>query len=91
MHSTLETAVQPQAKPHTRFPLLLLGLLLSRMGNNIYVLALPWIAYDLTGSSVIMGTVFATEMAPFVILLPFGGVIIDRLDRRKIMITSDIL
>lgn len=91
MHSTLETTIQPQAKPHTRFPLLLLGLLLSRMGNNIYVLALPWIAYDLTGSSVLMGTVFATEMLPFVVLLPFGGVIIDRLDRRKIMITSDVL
>ncbi|EIT86670.1 macrolide-efflux protein [Fictibacillus macauensis ZFHKF-1] len=74
-----------------KFHLLVLGLLFSRIGTNIYTMALPWVAYNLSGSSMIMGTVFAVEMLPFVLLLPFGGVLIDRLDRRKLMITADII
>lgn len=74
----------------TRFNLILVGLLFSRIGTNIYILALPWVAYNLTGSAVIMGTAFAVEMLPFVLLLPFGGVLIDRFDRRKLMIFADI-
>ncbi|MFE4522458.1 MFS transporter [Cytobacillus firmus] len=74
-----------------KFHLILLGLLFSRIGTNIYTLALPWVAYNLSGSSVIMGTVFAVEMLPFVLLLPFGGVLIDRIDRRKLMIFADLI
>ncbi|MFD2169562.1 MFS transporter [Tumebacillus lipolyticus] len=75
---------------NARFLYLLFGLLFSRLGNNIYLLALPWLAYDLTGSSVQMGTVFAFETLPYILLLPLGGVIIDRSDRRKIMMVCDI-
>lgn len=74
-----------------KFRLILFGLLFSRIGTNIYTLALPWIAYNLSGSSVIMGTVFAVEMLPFVLLLPFGGVLIDRIDRKKLMIFADLI
>lgn len=76
---------------NNRFLLLLIGLLFSRLGSNIYILALPLIAYDLTGSGLILGTVYAFEMLPFVILLPFGGVLIDRFNRRKLMILADII
>ncbi|KZE63292.1 hypothetical protein AWM68_15990 [Fictibacillus phosphorivorans] len=79
------------AQLDTKFHLILVGLLFSRIGTNIYTLALPWVAYNLTGSAVIMGTVFAVEMLPFVILLPFGGVLIDRFDRRKLMIFADLI
>ncbi|TCP53858.1 Na+/melibiose symporter-like transporter [Tumebacillus sp. BK434] len=90
--SNLQTQpAQPQPKPGSaRFYYLLFGLLFSRLGNNIYLLALPWLAYDLTGSSVQMGTVFAFETLPFILLLPLGGVIIDRSDRRMIMMVCDI-
>lgn len=55
------------------------------------MLSLPWVAYDLTGSSLILGSVFAVEMLPYILLMPFGGVLIDKMSRKKIMIVSDIL
>ncbi|ASS74414.1 hypothetical protein CIG75_05045 [Tumebacillus algifaecis] len=90
MSNPLTQPTQPQPKQAYRFYYLLFGLLFSRLGNNIYMLALPWLAYDLTGSSVQMGAVFAFETLPFLLLLPLGGVIIDRSDRRKIMMVCDI-
>lgn len=73
------------------FNLILIGLFFSRIGTNIYLLALPWVAYNLSGSAIILGTTFAIEMLPFVLLLPFGGVLIDRFDRKKLIIISDVI
>jgi MFS family permease len=82
-----------KAKSHWKpqFSLLLFGLLLSKLGTSIYMLSLPWLAYDLTGSSLILGSVFAVEMLPYILLMPFGGVLIDKMSRKKIMIVSDVL
>lgn len=82
-----------KAKSHWKpqFSLLLFGLLLSKLGTSIYMLSLLWLAYDLTGSSLILGSVFAVEMLPYILLMPFGGVLIDKMSRKKIMIVSDVL
>lgn len=89
MYGSLQVRMQEQ--PQMRFSMLLFGRLMSRLGGYIYLLSLPWIAYDLTGSSVVLGSVFAVEMLPFIVLMPFGGVLIDRFNRRKIMMVSDVI
>lgn len=71
------------------FGIFLGGLTISKLGDALYMFALPWIAYDLTGSAVIMSTLYATEIVPILLFGALAGVFVDRLDRRKLMITSD--
>lgn len=73
------------------FLIFLTGLTISKLGDALYMFALPWIAYDLTGSAVIMGTLYATEIVPILLFGALAGVIVDRLDKRKLMITADWL
>ncbi|EOP60078.1 macrolide-efflux protein [Bacillus cereus VD136] len=67
------------------------GLLISRIGDSLYTFSLPWIAYKLTGSAVIMSSLFAISVLPIVLFGPIVGVIVDRWDRRKLMWISDLL
>lgn len=73
------------------FSLFLGGLTLSKLGDAIYTFALPWIAYELTGSALIMGTLYATEILPVLAFGAFAGVFVDRWDRRRLMMTADLL
>ncbi|HLN64037.1 MAG TPA: MFS transporter [Symbiobacteriaceae bacterium] len=73
------------------FGIFLAGLTISKLGDALYIFALPWIAYDLTGSAVVMGTLYATEILPILLFGALAGVFVDRLDRRKLMITADLL
>ncbi len=51
----------------------------------IQQLTMGWLVYDLTGSAVVLGALSALRMLPFLIFGPVGGVIADRVDRRKLM------
>ncbi|WP_176544847.1 MFS transporter [Bacillus pseudomycoides] len=79
----------------TQFPksyiIFVFGLLISRIGDSLYTFSLPWIAYKLTGSAVIMSSLFAISVLPIVLFGPIVGVIVDRWDRRKLMWISDLL
>ncbi|WP_264370910.1 MFS transporter [Paenibacillus sabinae] len=73
------------------FPFLWLGHLISFLGSSITMVILPVLVYSLTGSSATMGIVMAVYMLPNVLMLPFAGHIVDRVDRVKIMLVADIL
>ncbi len=66
------------------------SILISRLGDALYTFALPWIAYELTGSAIVMSSLFATGVLPIVLFGPIVGVMVDRLDRRKLMWTADL-
>lgn len=78
----------------TTFPkeyrVFIFGLLISRIGDSLYTFALPWIAYQLTSSAVIMSSLFAINVLPIVLFGPLVGVIIDRYDRKKLLWIADI-
>nr|WP_205002190.1 MFS transporter [Scopulibacillus daqui] len=73
------------------FTFLWLGQLLSVFGSSVTLVILPIIVYSLTGSTVIMGTVMALYMLPNVLVLAFSGIIVDRLNRVKVMMFTDIV
>ena len=73
------------------FAIFLSGLTVSKLGDALYMFALPWIAYDLTGSAVVMGALYATEIIPIFLFGSVAGVFVDRWDRRKLMIMTDLL
>ncbi|MBC8081031.1 MAG: MFS transporter [Gorillibacterium sp.] len=77
---------------HTPFLLRLFisGHFISRLGDSLYSFAVPWISYELTGSALVMGSLYAVSVLPVVLFGPFVGVYVDRWDRKKLMIGIDL-
>lgn len=71
------------------FTMVVIGQTISLFANNILHFALSLYILDLTGSGVIFGTITAISMLPIVLLLPFGGMLADRVNRKKIMVVMD--
>lgn len=69
----------------------LFGLFISRLGDSLYIFAIPWISYEITRSAVVMGSMYAISVLPIILFGPIVGVFVDRWDRRKLMITTDVL
>lgn len=67
------------------------GTVISLFGDWFNTLALYRLALDLTGSETALGGVFLTKMLPLALASPIAGVLADRLDRRKLMIGSDLV
>lgn len=57
------------------------------IGTWVQSLALMWLAYRLSGSTLFTGLVGFLNSVPYLVLSPFAGVLGDRLDRRRILIT----
>src|SRR5712691_347328 len=73
------------------FSKLLAALAVSQAGDWLYNVALVALVVDRTGSMAWAGITTAARVVPIVVLGPVGGAIADRFDRRRIMITSDLL
>ena len=54
-------------------------------------LATSWLVYRLTGSALLLGIVGFSGQIPTFLFAPFAGVWIDRLDRRKVLVVTQIL
>ncbi|MEN9568193.1 MAG: hypothetical protein RLZZ69_3389, partial [Cyanobacteriota bacterium] len=68
------------------FLLLFIGENISLLGNQFYLVALPWLTIQLTDSGVSLGTVLMAAAIPRAALLLLGGVVSDRLKPRIVMI-----
>lgn len=73
------------------FFLIFLGQTVSKVGNGMYRVALAWTVYGVTRSALDMGTVLAVNAIPQVLLVLFGGVLSDRLSRRAVILSSDLV
>ncbi|WP_160679093.1 MFS transporter [Clostridium sp. C8-1-8] len=73
------------------FFLLWQGQLVSCFGDAIYEIALGFWVLAVTGSSALMGTIMAITMIPRIIISPFAGVLIDRANRKAIILLSDFI
>jgi DHA3 family macrolide efflux protein-like MFS transporter len=70
--------------------LLWTGQFISQLGDRLAMVALPWLVYRSTGSALSTGVVFALYTLPYVLFGAFAGVLIDRFDKRLVMIASDV-
>lgn len=64
---------------------------ISLIGTWMQSIALSWLVYRLTNSAFLLGVVRFSGEIPIFIFTPFAGVIIDRWERRKILIITQIL
>jgi len=55
------------------------------------MVAFPWLIYQRTGSAVSTGVILALYTLPYVFVGPFAGVVIDRMDKRRLLIVSDVV
>jgi predicted MFS family arabinose efflux permease len=63
----------------------------SLLGDGIIPVALAFAILDLTGSATDLGLVLAARTVPLVACLLAGGVVADRVSRRRVMIVADLV
>jgi MFS family permease len=62
------------------------GQSISLIGTWMQMTAQAWLVLSITHSSTALGVVIALQTLPVLLLGPYGGVIADRVDKRKLMI-----
>lgn len=73
------------------FQLLLAGQLISQVGDKFHMIALSFWVLETTGSSAKMGIVLAASLIPSLIVGLFSGAIIDRYERKSIIVLTDLI
>src|SRR5215218_1653042 len=76
---------------HSVFRRLWLGALAASVGQWMQQVALGWLAIVMTNSPGFVGIVTFAAGLPFLVVAPFGGALIDRVDRRRLMLTCQVL
>jgi MFS family permease len=76
---------------HRNFRLYFGGQSISLIGTWIQQIALSWTVYQLTHSSFLLGFVSFAGQLPLFILTPFAGVLVDRLNRHRILVITQTL
>jgi MFS family permease len=70
------------------FRMLWAGSGISAVGDQFYLVALPWVVLQLTGSAVAVGTILMAVAIPRALLMLFGGALTDRISARRIMMSA---
>jgi MFS family permease len=82
----ITTVEHPLRNPNYR--LWLVGGTISLLGDQFYLVALPWLVLQQTGSAVTMGAIMMAGAIPRALLMLLGGAVSDRMSARKIMIAA---
>jgi MFS family permease len=72
------------------FRLLWSGMCVSLVGDGAFLVALAWQVYELSDTATAMSLVGIAMTVPTIVFLLVGGVVSDRLDRRRIMLGADV-
>ncbi|GIG68540.1 MFS transporter [Phytomonospora endophytica] len=72
------------------FGLMWWGGLISLMGTRMLQVALPITVLELTGSPTAMAAIVAASVVPQLVLGPLVGVLVDRWDRKRVLIIANI-
>jgi predicted MFS family arabinose efflux permease len=72
------------------FRLFWLGQLISVIGTSVQVVAEGWLIYDLTGSTFWLGMVGLLGLLPVLPVSLLGGLLIDRVPRRKLILATQV-
>lgn len=80
-----------RALQHRNYRLFFGGQSVSLIGTWITRVATSWLVYRLTGSLVLLGVVGFCGQIPTLVLAPFAGVIVDRSDRQRILLYTQVM
>jgi MFS family permease len=74
---------------HRDFRLLWGGMCVSLLGDGVFLVAIAWQAYELSNAPTALSLVGIAMTVPTIAFLLIGGVVSDRIDRRKVMLAAD--
>jgi MFS family permease len=63
---------------------------ISAIGSQITTVAIPFQLYDLTGSTLLVGLLGIAALVPLLVVPIYGGAVADAVDRRRMLLFSDI-
>ena len=70
---------------------LLVSNLINRFGDSVESIALIWIVYRITHSAAWSAIIFALNMLPNVLVQPFAGAFVEKLNKKMVVITTHFL
>jgi MFS family permease len=76
------------AMRHRNFQLYFGGQLISNIGTWMQIIAQGWVVYQLGHSELILGLVAFASAIPVLAISPWGGVIVDRVSRRNVLMLT---
>ena len=76
------------AMRHRNFQLYFGGQLISNIGTWMQVIAQGWVVYQIGHSELTLGLVSFASAIPVLLISPWGGVVVDRMSRRKLLMMT---
>lgn len=73
---------------HRNFRLYFAGQGISQTGTWLQTIATSWLIYHLSGSAFLLGLATFAQFIPMLLLGPFAGVWVDRLNKRKVLLVT---
>ena len=86
--SVISSAAVEHPLRNPKYRLWLIGGTISLLGDHFYLVALPWLVLQQTGSAVAMGAIMMAGAIPRAVLMLMGGAVSDRISARKIMMAT---
>ncbi|MDB4965624.1 MAG: hypothetical protein JWN44_1313 [Myxococcales bacterium] len=80
-----------RALRHRNYRLFFIGQGTSLIGTWLTRVAMSWLVYRLTGSTVLLGLVAFAGQLPTFLLAPLGGVLVDRWNRHRVLVVTQVL
>lgn len=80
-----------RALRHRNYRLFFTGQSISLIGTWMTRIATSWLVYKLTRSALLLGVVSFAGQIPTFLFAPIAGVWVDRLDRRRVLVVTQIL
>jgi MFS family permease len=80
-----------RALRHRNFRLFFAGQTISLVGTWMTRIATSWLVYRLTHNALLLGTVSFAGQIPTFLVAPLAGVLVDRLDRRQVLLWTQTL
>ena len=68
-----------------------IGILFNKGGQWMQQVTLGWLVWELSGSAMMVGITAGLRSLPFIFMGPLGGVVADRVDRRRLLMTVQII
>ncbi len=80
-----------RALRHREFRLFFAGQGTSQLGTWLQLIATSWLVYRLSESTFLLGLAAFAIQIPFLVLAPLAGVLVDRLDARRVLLVTNAI
>ena len=70
---------------------LIVSNIVNRFGDSVDAIAFTWLVYAVTGSASWSAIIFALNQLPTVLLQPFAGALVERMNKKRIMVAADMI